>query len=466
MSALVDKVYTLGNLMTFDSNGLSIASFVDIKRTLINRKRELYGVDIDVSDASADGQWITEIALLINNTFQCFNALYADLNPATAQGKALDLLASFSNISRKPAMASICEVTLTMSANQSYDMPVDARFIDKNGNIWQIDDDRLEYLPPETNNVYHCENGQCVPLICEITGPISIPANSILGFININSSNSNVTVSQPAAGIQGSIAESDVHLRARRNRSAANEAITVIDGIQGALLANTNIIDAYIINHTVAEPSPANIAAHTVEVILHSRIDTTAMRTFIANTIYDRLTPGIPTSYDAYTTQWNELQTFRENLSTDIVTYKKIVQWVEAIPIMPKIKINLHMLANCDMQTAAKNIIGFVANYANNLGLLVDLNAASILQEIIFADPKFQGRSTYYCTPNDITLDATSAPFTYKPSEATGADGMPEARDVSAAVRKTYYSYDDTMTKVSDTSYRNADSSIELIFVS
>lgn len=465
MSALVDKIYTLSDLIVFDESGLSIASFVDIKKTLINRMRQLYGIDIDVTDGSADGEWITEISLFINSLLQAVNNLYCNLNPATAQGKALDLLASFSNISRKMATASICEVTLTN--NSAFDLPANARFIDKDGNEWKIDESRSDYLPQLINDKYSysitsMSTGVVVPLIAIETGAIAIPANSIVGFLNVDALNCNVLVTQNTAGVTGTIDESDAHLRARRNQSGANESITVIDGIQGSLLENTNIEDVFIINHTDAVAAPSNIPAHSVEVIIRSKIPSSSsdnLKSFIANTIYNHLTPGIPAVYDAATTDTdkNTLYTFVESINNSQF-FNKVVQWVEANPLSPKIHLTLHMLANCDVKTSAASVIKAIAKYANELTLLTDLNASDILQTAIFADPKYQSRSTFYCTPSDIELNDAATPFIYKPSEAT------DATDISAQVMKTFYKYDNTCNEVSATKYQNYDGTIIIEF--
>lgn len=473
MSALVDKVYTIGNLIEFNENGLFIAPFVDIKRTLIDRMRQLYGVDIDVTDASVDGQWITEIALLLNNILQAFNDLYMNLNPATAQGTALDLLASFSNISRKYATKSVCEIVLTN--NIAFSLDPNATFIDANGNIWDIDNDRTDLLPNKNPTTQHYDfsasdmaNGVTIPLICSVVGAIRIPANSIIAFTNTDAQNASVMISQPVAGVQGTIDESDAHLRARRNHSSANEAVTIIDGIQGALLVNSNVFDAFVINHTVDGPSGTGILAHTVEVIVRTKYESstgTNLNKFIADTIYNRLTPGIPSTYDVTTTSAavdtpeagkNTLRQLIEPLSTDISTaFFKVSLWAEAEPIKPVIDVTLHKLANCNMSTTSIAVIQAIANYANNLGLLVDLDASALLQEILFADPKFQGRSTFYCTPQNILL--ANAIFTFKPSKSTN----PAAATVSAEVRKTYYDYDDSCTFDSSTNtYKNADNTI------
>mgnify|MGYP003300469164 CR=1 FL=1 len=461
MSALVDKLYTLDNLVTFNSDGLTIASFVDIKKTLINRMRQLYGNDIDVTDASVDGQWITELALLINTLLQALNNLYANMNPAVAEGYALDVLASFSNIKRKPAQASICNIKL--HKDQAFDLGVNTEFVDKNGQIWKIDNSREDYLPIPSSNMYHFSQdemiaGVIVPLICTITGPIEIPAQTIEGFVDITSANSDVTVYQENDGIKGSIEESDAHLRARRNQSEANESVTVIDGIIGTLLANENIDDACIQN---------DVNNHQIMPIIKRRFENTSspyeldyIDKFIANTIFNKLTPGIPskfigTTVGSITTSVVE-RTFEE--TTRFAGITKTVKWAEAVPIKPTLKITLHKYANFDEVSSCNSVITAIAKYANELGLLIDLDASTLLQKIIYADPQFQGRATFWCAPSDITIETAASTFTmFTFNPATSA----YANTTSAKAKYTCYKYSEVIDQ--NDHKQNSDSSIQII---
>lgn len=445
MSILVNKSYTLGNLVSFDSDGLSIASFVDIKKALIDRQRQLYGYDIDVSDASADGQWITEIALLINNTLQALNNLYANLNPAVAQGYALDVLASFSNVIRHPASKSICEVKLSRQTATNYLLAFDTEFIDKNGLVWEIDASRQSYLDQfqKTQTAYVLkgstlisDSGAIIPLICKDTGAINIPAETIQGFLTIDASNSDIVVSQSNPGIKGSLAESDAHLRARRNNSIAAEATTVIEGIKGALLANQNVIDAFIENDDINHCIKPVIRKRVAPLLNESATSLDETDEFVAQVILEKLTPGIPSTVNANTTTALKNQKKQYTSQVENTAFTNVVEWANAYPIHPLLNVTLHPLSNFDAESSAKNIIAAIANYANTRGLAVDLDANGLLQEVIYADPLFQGRATYYCTPADVKINDVE--FTFKPSENVALKDV-----ISAQERLTYYDYND-----------------------
>lgn len=411
MSALVSKIYTLGNLVSFSNAGLTIASFVDIKKALILRFKQLYGDDVDVSDASADGQYITEIALLINSILQTLNNLYSDLDPSVASGKALDVLASFSNISRKPATASTCVVSLRNDGNAavSFTLSVaNTKFIDINGLAWSIDKSRPSFIPGYESSVdeYTIDipvgQSKQLALVCDEIGPISIQPNTIIDFMNLTTNTSTLTVVQDEAGIVGTPEESDIQLRARRNSSAANEAVTVLESIKGSLLNNENIIDTFINNNTTN---------HYVNVYVRRKYPNTSTAStslddvdnFIGETIYQKLTPGIPAEADQSDTLHIK-RTYKKTIIADS-SVSVDVNWYECRPISDfKIKITLHKQPNCDEAVSSTAIKSALLEYINNLYIKENMSATKLMQLIFAADPKFQGMPTYYCTPADIKL--------------------------------------------------------------
>ena len=97
---------TFDSLITITNAGFEVASYPEIREALVQRMKEIYGSDIDVSTGSADGIWIESLSLVINNILQSFLQLNANLNPDTATGIYLDVLSSLTNVIRKRATKS------------------------------------------------------------------------------------------------------------------------------------------------------------------------------------------------------------------------------------------------------------------------------------------------------------------------------------------------------------------------
>ena len=454
MSALVNKAYDMSNLIVFNQNGLEVASFVDIKKVLIQRARALYGSDIDISDASVDGQWINEQALLINNILQVLNSMYASLEPSVAKGTALDILASFSNISRKSATASVCnvDITNTSTTDKKLSISKDTKFVDKNGLTWSIDQTRISYSL-NANNAYDIDfkpnEAVIIPLVCDDLGPTSIYANTISGFMEINNDFADLEVTQPDVGTKGTYNESDESLRARRSNSAANESTTVLEGIQGALISNSAIVDAKAINHTEAT-ADGLIAAHTVEVIVRRRYQNAdsdqatldGLDKIIADIVHNKLTPGIPTSYNstnaanALVVHSNQIKYCKfAEIGISDKTYVQTIYWANCKPISSTIAVTLHKYDHFSAASACESIINRICSYCNALQIMEDMTESRLLQNIIYADAGFQGKSTYYATSQDITIGGESITNNFS-STSTG----------SAKHMKSCYAYDDAGT--------------------
>ena len=92
--ALSNNQYDVTQLAVANNNGFSAALFPQIKDAYVRKMQEIYGYDIDVSSASADGQFIMAEALVLNNIYRTLEGIADGLMPASATGKYLDILAS------------------------------------------------------------------------------------------------------------------------------------------------------------------------------------------------------------------------------------------------------------------------------------------------------------------------------------------------------------------------------------
>ena len=65
-----EKIYYYDNLSAVTNSGLEVAEFYQIRDAIVRRMMEIYGEDIDVSSASADGEYINMEADIINNIYK------------------------------------------------------------------------------------------------------------------------------------------------------------------------------------------------------------------------------------------------------------------------------------------------------------------------------------------------------------------------------------------------------------
>ena len=104
----LDSTRTITDFIRFTNAGVDIASFTQIRDAITTRYKEVYVQDIDltVTPTNADGIFVNDLSLMVNNILQSIKTMYANLDVNTASGVYLDNLCRLSNIVRKHATPS------------------------------------------------------------------------------------------------------------------------------------------------------------------------------------------------------------------------------------------------------------------------------------------------------------------------------------------------------------------------
>ena len=121
------------DFVRFDASGVNVANFTEIRSELIKRYKEAYGSDIDLSTSSADGVFVNNLSLIMNNILQTMLTLYSNLDVENASGKYLDTLCNLSNIIRKEATPSSVSLQITNVGSDTLTNIDRLTFIDKSG---------------------------------------------------------------------------------------------------------------------------------------------------------------------------------------------------------------------------------------------------------------------------------------------------------------------------------------------
>jgi hypothetical protein len=97
---LQDREVPIDQFIKITAGGIVIADYDQVQSALVKRYKEIYGSDIDLANTTADGVFVNDLALIINNILQSFKTLYSNLDVNTASGVYLDSLCRLSNITR------------------------------------------------------------------------------------------------------------------------------------------------------------------------------------------------------------------------------------------------------------------------------------------------------------------------------------------------------------------------------
>lgn len=371
--------------------GVKIADFSQVRAAIIRRYQNTYGSDIDLSTGSADGIFVYDMSLLINNVLQGMKTLYANLDVNTASGVYLDALCALSNVVRKDATYSTASILVENTNSSSITYPTGLSFVDQSGLEW-LYEDSITFLPGETQNI---------TVRCSKAGKISAPANWITQTIDI----SYLSISQTDAAIVGSDIETDSALRNRRSQSTGAQGTTVLESLVGALLKVNSVEDVKIYNNnsstTLSTEDGTDVEAHSVYVIIRKADGVEIADSVIGSLIFEKLTPGIHTTKTAASI--SKSYSYQQEIYGESISLgTQIVYWKEAVPIGPSVNVTItpySFFATTEIDSIASALF----SYLNGLTLSAAIDKNQLLIETIYADPQYKGAATYAVNSVDVS---------------------------------------------------------------
>ncbi|MEZ5691202.1 MAG: baseplate J/gp47 family protein [Rickettsiales bacterium] len=272
---MVDKI---------DADGLSVKSLSEIKTSLENGMKGIFGSDINIEQNSPDGQLINIFAQAAVDIRELAVSINSGFDPNQASGRVLDERVTLNNIIRKAGTYTIQPISITVDRNV-YLSGLDADFNNPDGAGYTIQDsagnrfiliDSVTLVAGTTSKNFRAENiGQTLTTINTITTPVT----SVLGVTAINNPSSAITI--------GEDEETDAALRLRRERSVAINSSGYLNGLNGLLLSIDGVTDVKIHENPTGSVDSNSIPAHGVWVVIDGGANSD-----IANAIYQKKSYG------------------------------------------------------------------------------------------------------------------------------------------------------------------------------
>lgn len=400
---------TLNNLISFTSAGINTTTFTEIRAALVQKYQDVYGSDIDLSTGSADGVFVNELALIMNNIIQTCAIAYSNLDINQAQGIYLDSLCALSNVFRKQPTKSSASLTITNigNSNVTLDNPV---FVDSAGELW-------DYSGTISLTTTSPGNSVSIIVYCRTAGPVQAPSGWIIKTVDASIP---IMISQPNAAIIGTEIETDEDLRARRAQSSGADGTTTIESIIGALLQLDEIYDVKVYNNnsdsseTIAGDG-TTVEEHSIYVAIHKNPNVTIEDETIGMIIHQKLTPGVKTTPSTSLVGIAKSWQFIDNVyGRQVVESIENIYWKECEGIHLPITIKIDNLFHFNANTCTK-IGENVIKYVNNLSIGYNLYDARIFSGITnavnAADPGYRGSDTF--TINNINVSSSINPWEY-----------------------------------------------------
>lgn len=396
--ALMQDDRTVNSLIQLTSTGLDVADYPTIKRAILKKYQEIYGSDIDISDATADGVFVETLSLMIFNILQNVKFLYSNLDIRTASGTFLESLCALTGVYRKEATKSRAQLELTNLDSNSITIGGDNQleFIDQSGITWSTNVSLKDSITIESNKTL------LVDVYCNEVGPISAPVGWINQLIdNVYS----LTINQINSAVKGSYKETDGELRSRRNEIISSQGLSVLSSLRGALFNISGIEDVVIYNNpeitNATSLDDTTIKPKSIYVVLRKKDNVQISDSKIGSTIYEKLTPGINTSeFDGQSNtgeskMHNYLQTSYLGEGSESVK----VYWKEAKGINEGLSIEISYKPGRYFSTIDDNTLitmrDTLQQYLNNLSINKEFTTYDLISLLNDEDSLFNNEKTY-----------------------------------------------------------------------
>ena len=400
---IIEDERTILNLIKLTSSGLSVATFPQIKETLIEKYKEIYGSDIDLTNTTADGIFIENMSLIISNILQAFNFLYSNLDIRTAQGSYLESLCALTGIYRKSATQSVAYISITNKDDtpivlQGGLLGTQLSFIDNSSLEWTTCVGDITHSPATQVITLEKDVPQIVPIYCKNYGPVQAKK----GWINtLTSANYNIEFEQLEDAIIGSNIENDAQLRRRRNEVISSSGLTVLSTLKGALLNIGGVQEVKLYNNNTGETIVAldntYVLPGSVYIIIKQsqEID----NSIIGPVIYEKMTPGIKACESSGVCGTNKEYISNEEQNPLLINK---VNWKLVSKIGSGLTITASLIKynTFDINTFRDNLIA----YLNDLNIGKDFTTYEMITELSSADLNTNNTRTFVM--NSIDLDS------------------------------------------------------------
>lgn len=268
--------------MAVNEQGYLRPTYDEILEERIALAQELFGQDIDTSDASALGKFIRLSVQDLADAYEAQEIIYYSRFPHTATGQSLDRLMPFAGITRNAGTPAEHIIKFTGTAN--YEVPV--------GFLVGTTGDEEFYL---VNAVVLDENGEGTGLVnCTELGEIgNVALGSITEIVNPGVDVS--AIEHIKIETLGKETESDSDLRKRFDLAIAGSGSGTATAIRGAIMRINGVTGCLIVENNTDTADADGRPPHSFEVYVYAPDD---LDQEIAETIFSKKPLGIRTVGD------------------------------------------------------------------------------------------------------------------------------------------------------------------------
>jgi len=227
---------------------------------LNNEVKSIFGDNFNVSPESPDGQINGVISESNANLWEIAEEAYNAFNPSAATGVTLSNLVQLNGITRLPAFASLVQLSVTGTVGLT--IPAGS-LVSTSDTSDQFATDIDVILDGSGNGLVFASAVNTGPTIA-LAGSITEIDTPITGWD---------TVTNGADAITGTNEETDVELRARRERSVARDAQAIIDAIYAGVANVPGVTQTTVLENDTNITDVNGLPPHSFHVIVLGGVD-------------------------------------------------------------------------------------------------------------------------------------------------------------------------------------------------
>jgi len=266
-----------------DSSGLTIPTYIDIRDSLIEEFKNIYGQDCYLEEDAADYQWICIIALRMYDMLSSVQLAYNNRGPQTAVGSGLDQVVKLNGITRKAATYSTCDVVLTGTIGT---VITDGAVVDESGYVWDLPATvtLVSTGSPATGQATVTATCRTIGAISALPGDITAISTPTAGWTSVT----NLT-----AAAVGAVVETDVELRDRQTLSVLRPSTDLLGGTIAAIASIEEVTRYNVLENATNEEDMYGNPPHSITCVVEG-----GTTTEVANEIWLNRGLGVYTNGD------------------------------------------------------------------------------------------------------------------------------------------------------------------------
>ncbi|HEY2510583.1 MAG TPA: hypothetical protein VGI39_07000 [Polyangiaceae bacterium] len=250
--------------------------------------------NLDLSPTEPMGQMTQIMANSIAECWEILEVLAGATDPNNAEGFILVGISALTGT--QPSQATFGKVVCTVNMNSSTTLAAGtlANVAGQPSNTWQLvgPADGSGNLVTTGDLVSTTAGNYSAVFQCTQSGPVAANAGTLTSFPVLPTGINSIT--NPADAIQGTVADTDATLRAKRQAELAVSDGGTLDGIRAAVLKVAGVEQAFVFENKTGVTDGFGRPPHSVEVVIWDGIIPAASNAQIAQAMWQAKEGGIP----------------------------------------------------------------------------------------------------------------------------------------------------------------------------